>query len=203
MHVDITANLKSYRLYIWIDIHKVCLLGLWEHRKPATLCISWSAIMYKWQPAKLSSRLINPLHSITDLENNKCRITHSLIILAVKPEYSHEARLSLSFLKLYNNTVVEHRHIYCTLVLPLCKSMTHIVTWRPTQGARSKGCPKKTHADLLEDDTGYAVNEVENSMKDRRLWRAIIDARQQKLTEWVSEWWPTSLSSCKCNQLKI
>ena len=51
-----------------------------------------------------------------------------------------------------------------------------LVTWRPTQGARSKGRPKKTYVDLLEDDTGYAVNEV-NSMQDRRLWRAIINAR--------------------------
>ena len=61
--------------------------------------------------------------------------------------------------------------------------VSKLVTWRPTQGARSKGCPKKTYIDLLEDDTGYAVNEVENSMKDRRLWRAIIDARQQESTE--------------------
>ena len=57
-----------------------------------------------------------------------------------------------------------------------------LVTWRPTQGARSKGRPKKTYVDLLEDDTGYAVNEVENSI-DGRLWRAIINARQQESTE--------------------
>ena len=62
-----------------------------------------------------------------------------------------------------------------------------LVTWRPTQGARSKGRPKKTYIDLLEDDKGYAVNEDENSMKDRHLWRAIINARQQESTEWVSE----------------
>ena len=36
--------------------------------------------------------------------------------------------------------------------------------------------------DLLEDDTGFAVNEVENSMQDRRFWRAIINARQQEST---------------------
>ena len=61
--------------------------------------------------------------------------------------------------------------------------MSKLVTWQPTQGARSKGRPKKTYVDLLEDDTGYAVHEVENSMKDRRPWRAIIDARQQESTE--------------------
>ena len=61
--------------------------------------------------------------------------------------------------------------------------VSKLVTWRPTQGARSKGRPKKTYVDLLEDDTGYAVNEVENSMKDRHLWRAIINARQQESTE--------------------
>ena len=61
--------------------------------------------------------------------------------------------------------------------------VSKLVTWRPTQGARSKGRPKKTYVDLLEDDTGYAVNEVENSMKDRHLWRAIINALQQESTE--------------------
>ena len=30
-----------------------------------------------------------------------------------------------------------------------------LVTWRPTQGARSKGRPKKTYVDLLENDTCY------------------------------------------------
>ena len=59
--------------------------------------------------------------------------------------------------------------------------VSKLVTWRPTQGARSKGRPKKTYVDLLEDDTGYAVNEVENSM-DRHLWRAIINVRQQEST---------------------
>ena len=48
--------------------------------------------------------------------------------------------------------------------------MSKLVTRRPTQGARSKGRPKKTYVDLLEDDIGYAVNDVENSMQDRRLW---------------------------------
>ena len=28
-----------------------------------------------------------------------------------------------------------------------------------------KGRPKKTHVDLLEGDTGYALNEVENSIQ--------------------------------------
>ena len=36
-------------------------------------------------------------------------------------------------------------------------------------GNRSKGRPKKTYVDLLEHDTGYPTNEVENSMLDRRL----------------------------------
>ena len=35
----------------------------------------------------------------------------------------------------------------------------------------------KTYVDLLEDDTGYVVNEVENSMLDKHLWRAIINTR--------------------------
>ena len=65
--------------------------------------------------------------------------------------------------------------------------MSKLVTWRPTQAARSKGCPKKTYVDLPEDDTGYAINEVENSMKDRRIWRAST-ARVNGVSEWVSEW---------------
>ena len=58
-----------------------------------------------------------------------------------------------------------------------------LVTWKPTQGKRTKGRPKKTFVDLLQVDTGYTVAEIETSMQDRRLWRAIIDARQQESTE--------------------
>ena len=47
---------------------------------------------------------------------------------------------------------------------------------------------KRIYIDLLEDDTGYAVNEVEYSMQDRHLWRAIISAQQQESMEWVAVW---------------
>ena len=46
--------------------------------------------------------------------------------------------------------------------------MSKLVTWQPTQGTRSKGCPKKTYVDLLEDDTGYAVNIKPSSMPDSK-----------------------------------
>ena len=55
--------------------------------------------------------------------------------------------------------------------------VSKLVTWRPTQGTRSKGHPKKTYVDLLEDWTVYLPNKVENSKLDRLLWRAIISAR--------------------------
>ena len=37
----------------------------------------------------------------------------------------------------------------------------------------------EAYVDVREDDTSY----VENSMQDRRLWRSIINARQQESTE--------------------
>ena len=61
--------------------------------------------------------------------------------------------------------------------------VSKLVMRRSTREARSKGRPKKTYVDLLEDGTGYAVNEVENSVQDKRLWRAIVSARQQESTD--------------------
>jgi hypothetical protein len=46
--------------------------------------------------------------------------------------------------------------------------VSDLVTWRPTQGRRAKGRPKKTFVDLLQDDTGYTLSEIETSMQDRR-----------------------------------
>ena len=53
---------------------------------------------------------------------------------------------------------------------------------------RSKGCPKKSYVDLLEDYRGYLTNEVENSMLGLRLCQVIISARLQESTQWMSEW---------------
>ena len=61
--------------------------------------------------------------------------------------------------------------------------VSKLVTWQPTQGRRTQGRPMKTYVDLLQDDTGYQTNEIETTMNDRRLWRAIINARQQESTE--------------------
>ena len=61
--------------------------------------------------------------------------------------------------------------------------VSKLVTWQPTQGRRNKGRPKLTYVDLLQEDTGYEVSEIENSMQDRRFWRAIINDRQQPSTE--------------------
>lgn len=47
------------------------------------------------------------------------------------------------------------------------------VTWRPTQGTRSKLRPKMTYVDLLVVDI-ISASEVENSMQDRRLWQPIV-----------------------------
>ena len=44
-----------------------------------------------------------------------------------------------------------------------------LITWRPKQGTSSKGSPKKTYVDLLEHETGYAVNDFENNTQDSRL----------------------------------
>ena len=53
--------------------------------------------------------------------------------------------------------------------------VSKLVTWRPTKGIRSKGRPKKTYVDLLK--------EVENSMQNRRLWRATMPDSKSRLSE--------------------
>ena len=61
--------------------------------------------------------------------------------------------------------------------------VSDLVTWQPTQGKRSQGRPKKNYVELLQEDTGYSIQEIETTMQDRSVWRAIINARQQKSTE--------------------
>ena len=63
------------------------------------------------------------------------------------------------------------------------RAVSDLVTWRPTQGKRSRGRPFKTFVDLLQDDTGLTLSEIESSMQDRSFWRAIINARQHESTE--------------------
>ena len=60
------------------------------------------------------------------------------------------------------------------------RAVSDLVTWRPTQGKRSRGRPFKTFVDLLQDDTGLTLSEIESSMQDRSFGRAIINARQHE-----------------------
>ena len=63
------------------------------------------------------------------------------------------------------------------------RTVSELVTWRPTQGRRTKGRPRKTYVDLLQEDTGLTPKEIDTTMQDRRVWRAIINARQYQSTE--------------------
>ena len=63
------------------------------------------------------------------------------------------------------------------------RTVSELVTWRPMHGRRARGRPRKTYVDLLRDDTGYTLDEIETTMQDRRFWRAIINVRQQESTE--------------------
>ena len=57
--------------------------------------------------------------------------------------------------------------------------VSNLVTWQPTHGKRSQGRPKKNYVELLQEDTGYSIQEIETTMQDRSVWRAIINARQK------------------------
>ena len=65
--------------------------------------------------------------------------------------------------------------------------VSKLVTWRPTQGARSEGRPKKTYVDQL-DDTYRLCNQW--SWKQHAGQTSLAShhqCRQQESTEWVSE----------------
>ena len=61
--------------------------------------------------------------------------------------------------------------------------VSHLVTWQPMHGQRKQGRPRKTYVDLLQEDTGFELGEIEKCMEDRIFWRAVINARQQESTE--------------------
>ena len=75
--------------------------------------------------------------------------------------------------ELYGDTSQITTKIKALTIAGHCKGaegciVSKLVTWGPTQGQEqdAKGRPKKTCVDLLVHDTGYAANEVENSMQD-------------------------------------
>ena len=43
--------------------------------------------------------------------------------------------------------------------------VSKLVTWQPTQGIRSKGCPKKTYVNLHEDETAIHSTVYEASRR--------------------------------------
>ena len=50
--------------------------------------------------------------------------------------------------------------------------------WEPTQGYQSHGRPILTYIDVLRRDTGLSnLREIKGLVKDRLLWRRIIDTR--------------------------
>ena len=55
--------------------------------------------------------------------------------------------------------------------------VSDLVLWKPTHGKRSAGRPNKTYVDILCQDTSLTPDEMENCMRDRRVWRAITDVR--------------------------
>ena len=47
-----------------------------------------------------------------------------------------------------------------------------LVLWRPTHGRARQGRPRKSYIDVLVEDTTFAVQDLPNAMRDRKIWRA-------------------------------
>ena len=47
-----------------------------------------------------------------------------------------------------------------------------LVLWRPTHGRPRQGRPRKSYIDLLVEDTNLAVDDLPNTTRDRKIWRA-------------------------------
>ena len=50
-----------------------------------------------------------------------------------------------------------------------------LLMWEPKQGRRKRGRPAMTYIDQLMNDTGLEVQELQNLMDDRKIWRTIVD----------------------------
>ena len=61
---------------------------------------------------------------------------------------------------------------HCYRATNECSS--NVLLWQPQHGKRSVGRPAKTFVDLLEEDTGWNVTELQKAMADRVLWKDVV-----------------------------
>ena len=57
--------------------------------------------------------------------------------------------------------------------------ISKVILWKPTHGKRRVGRPAKTYTDVLEEDTGYSIGQLQQLMADRGAWRDVIRSRPQ------------------------
>ena len=51
----------------------------------------------------------------------------------------------------------------------------HLLMWEPKEGTRKRGRPAITYVDQLKNDTGLLIEELKNTMKDRGIWKILVD----------------------------
>ena len=52
---------------------------------------------------------------------------------------------------------------------------SQLLMWNPTQGKRRRGAPAKKYTDVLREDTGMLLEDIQTLMADRKTWRTIAE----------------------------
>ena len=60
--------------------------------------------------------------------------------------------------------------------------VTDVLFWDPKHGKRSRGRPATTYTDMLSEGTRLTVPDLQNAMRDRRLWQEICHDNRRRST---------------------
>ena len=56
--------------------------------------------------------------------------------------------------------------------------------WMPAHGFTKRERPKRNYIKQLTDDTGLIVEEAKTAMKDRNIWKKIVEYARETIPIW-------------------
>ena len=59
-----------------------------------------------------------------------------------------------------------------------------VLMWMPAHGFTKRGRPKRNYIKQLTDDTGLTVEEAKTAMKDRNIWKKIVEYARETIPIW-------------------
>ena len=59
-----------------------------------------------------------------------------------------------------------------------------VLMWMPAHGFKKRGRPKRNYIKQLTDDTGLTVEEAKTAMKDRNIWKKIVEYARETIPIW-------------------